>query len=147
MRARCPLLATAIASLLVACGSLGAWPMEVPFPENPVSPLSKVSVFNGTSSERNVRMNWPDGFVQVHPVPAGATAFLSGAIGTSGFPDTIDVLSTECDLLATLIGLAPGSAGIVVILDGGAALYPISQGDRSWVVSGSAQACGATPIN
>lgn len=86
---------------------------DAPVPSTQVRPLSKVTVDNTAADWRYVRMNWPDGFVQVFAFGAGSPQYLSGAIGTTGFPRTINVLDAECQVLATVIGLAPGSTGLI----------------------------------
>jgi hypothetical protein len=112
VRTRARLLATMVALALAGCQGLFPPPIDI---DRPVIPLSKVYVHNVSDAGHHVRMNWPDGFVQVSWIEAGTTQGLTGAIGTSGFPATIDVLTEECEPVASLVGLAPGSAGIVVI--------------------------------
>jgi len=138
------LIATAMTLALAACQGLLPPPVEV---EGPIPPLSKVYVTNATDSGHHVRMNWPDGFIQVAWVEAGTTTGLEGAIGTSGFPATIDVLTADCALVASLAGLPPGSAGIVVISPLEATLRPLHRADASWSTVGSIEACGATPMD
>ena len=89
-------------------------------------------------------MNWPDGFVQVSWIDAGMTQGLDGAIGTSGFPTTIDVLTEECEPVASVVGLPPGSTGIVVIAAVDTRLHRLESADASWGTVGSLDACGAT---
>lgn len=132
----------AIAGALLA-GCAGWLPNPAETPEL-VEPLSKVYVQNASSEGHYVRMNWPDGFVQVSLVDAGTTLGLQGAIGTSAFPMTIDVLSEACELVASLDGLPDGRAGIVVINTGRASLHGLDRADASWDTVGSTQACGAT---
>jgi hypothetical protein len=90
-------------------------------------------------------MNWPDGFVQVAWIEAGMTQGLEGAIGTSGFPATIDVLTEECEPVASVAGLSPGSTGMVVISALDTRLNRLDVADSSWGTVGSVGACGATP--
>jgi hypothetical protein len=92
-------------------------------------------------------MNWPDGFVQVSWIEAGTTQGLMGAIGTSSFPATIDVLTEECARVASLPGLPAGSTGIVVISPEGMRLDPLDVAEASWEIADSIEACGATPMD
>ena len=137
------LAASTLMLTLVACQVVQPPAVKV---EGPVPPLSKVYVANETDRDHHVRMNWPDGFIQVSLVEAGTTSGLTGAIGTSGFPATIDVLNADCTLVASLNGLPPGSAGIVVITPLGTTLRPLFEADASWSEAGSIEACGATPF-
>ena len=131
--------------LLSSAGCLGPIPLPVDINE-PINPLSKVYVSNATDLDHHVRMNWPDGFIQVYLVESGTTQGLTGAIGTSGFPASIDVLTVDCDRVASLAGLPPGSAGMVVISrDTGARLHRLSRADATWNMAGSLETCGATP--
>ncbi len=109
-----------------------------------VEPISKVYVQNVSEEGHYVRLNWPDGFVGVSLVDAGTTQRLEGAMGTSVFPLTIDVLTRACDLVASLDGLPDGRAGIVMINTGRASLHGLDRADASWDTVGSTQACGAT---
>lgn len=77
-------------------------------------------------------MNRPDGFVQVSRVELGNPQYLSGAIGTTGFPRTILVLDSDCRVLAPVIGLAAGSAGLLTIHEGGADLGRFSSWIQTW---------------
>lgn len=113
--------------------------------DQPVPPLSRVYVHNVTARGYHVRMNWPDGFIQVAWIEAGLTQGLDGAIGTSGFPATIDVLTEDCALVSSVPGLPPGSTGIVVISALDTTLNRLDVADRSWGTVGSIEACGATP--
>ena len=56
-----------------------------------VDPLSKVTRSTATLTRRCTRMNWPDDFVQVAGVVPSRPGWLTGAIGTSGFPSTIEI--------------------------------------------------------
>ena len=116
-------------------------------PPELVNPLSKVYVNNQTDTGYYVRMNWPDGFVQVSWIEPETTVGLSGAIGTTGFPDTLDVLEpAECDLVASVRGLRPGSVGIVIIAPGAdVTLHHLDRAHSSWAIEGGQQECGATP--
>ena len=138
------MLATTTALALAGCQSPLPPPVDI---AEPVIPLSKVYVQNGTDQGHHVRMNCPNGFVQVSWVEAGMTQALSGAIGTSGFPATIDVLTADCVPVASLVGLPPGSAGIVVISAEVTRLHGLHRADSSWGVADSIQACGATPLH
>jgi hypothetical protein len=134
---------------LAGCAAESPSP-ESPSPESPIAsqrfpPISKVTVHNMAADWRYVRLNWPDGFVQVYRVQPGTTQYLSGGIGTSGFPRTIMVLDSDCQVLATVIGLAPGSAGLLTIGESGARLEELVLGETTWGESGSVTACGATP--
>jgi hypothetical protein len=134
-------------ALMSAGGCLGPIPLPVDI-NDPINPLSKVYVSNVADLDYHVRMNWPDGFIQVYLVESGTTQGLTGAIGTSGFPATIDVLTVDCDRVASLAGLPPGSAGIVVISrDTGVRLHELSRADATWHMAGSLETCGATPRN
>ena len=135
------------ATLLLSTGACLGPPGPVDIDE-PVIPLSKVYVSNATVRDLHVRMNWPDGFIQVSLVESGTTQGLSGAIGTSGFPATIDVLTVACGRVASLAGLPPGSVGMVLISpDTSVRLHRISQADKTWSVAQSVQACGATRVD
>lgn len=138
---RVALLASTVALALAGCQGGGPPPIDVRL----VPPLSRVYVQNATARGHHVRMNWPDGFIQVAWIEAGMTQGLMGAIGTSGFPATIDVLTEDCDPVASLAGLPPGSTGIVVISPLEARLFSLDVADSSWGTVGSLQACGATP--
>lgn len=140
---RWALSASTLALALVACQVVQPPAVEV---DGPIPPLSKLYVANQTDSGHHVRMNWPDGFIQVAWVEAGTTKGLEGAIGTSGFPATIDVLTADCTLVASLPGLPRGSAGIVVITPLETNLRPLEFADASWSTVGSIEACGATPV-
>ena len=142
--ARLTLGVPAAAVMLAACGGWLPAPVAI---DQPIVPLSKVNVQNQTDTGYHVRMNWPEGFVQVAWVEAGATQALTGAIGTSGFPLTLDILTEECELVASLRGLPPGNAGIVVISADGATLHQLHQADASWTVSDSTDACGASSMD
>lgn len=136
------LSAAVLALVLAGCGLS---PLDLdPFNSTRSAPLSKVSVLNRTSDWVYVRMNWPDGFVQVARVEPGAPQYLGGAIGTSGFPRTLDVLGPDCRELASVDGLAPGSAGLLTIEHDAAHLDPIHFGDTTWVVARGVLECGAT---
>jgi hypothetical protein len=138
------LLATTVALVLAGCqGWLGP---PVPI-DDPVRPLSKVYVANDTDVGYHVRMNWPDRFVQVSWIDAHTTQALTGAIGTSGFPVTIDVVTEDCQPVASVAGLPPGSTGIVVISPLGTALHRLEHADSAWGIANSIQACGATPLD
>jgi len=134
-----------LAMALTGCGAESPSP-EPPVPSQKFSPLSKVTVHNMAADWRYVRMNWPDGFVQVYRVEPGPPQYLTGAIGTSGFPRTIMVLDSKCQVLATVIGLPPGSAGLLTIDEGGARLDEIQFGEIAWGESGGVFVCGATPL-
>jgi hypothetical protein len=110
-----------------------------------VDPLSKVTVHNDTNQTLYARMNWPDGFVQVAPVKPGRPVWLTGAIGTSGFPSTIDVLTEDCAVVDTVRGLEPGNAGLITVDADGVRIERLVQGRSDWEVSGSVVVCGATP--
>ena len=138
------LLTITVGLALVGCSGWVPAPVQV---EEPVVPLSKVYVRNATEADHHVRMNWPDGFVQVSRIEAGTTQGLTGAIGTSGFPATIDVLSGECEPIASLVGLPPGDAGIVVIGAGEPRLHTLDRADASRTVSPSIEDCGASPTD
>ncbi len=140
-----PGLCTAVAALALA-GCQGLLPPPVAIDE-PVQPLSKVYVENGTDVGHHVRMNWPDGFVQVAWIEAGTTQGLTGAMGTSGFPATIDVLTDACVTAASLDGLPAGSTGIVVISPNETKLHRLDVADSSWGIADSIEACGATPLD
>jgi len=135
-------VATTVALMLAGCQGWFGPPVAI---DDPVRPLSKVYVANDTDVGYHVRMNWPDGFVQVSWIDARTTQGLTGAIGTSGFPATIDVVTGECAPVASVVGLSPGSAGIVVISPFGTALHRLDHADSSWGIARSIQACGATP--
>lgn len=139
---RTALLATTVALALAGCQGVLPPPIDI---DQPVRPLSRLYVQNATDRGHHVRMNWPDGFVQVAWIEAGITQGLEGAIGTSGFPATIDVLTEECEPVASVAGLRPGSTGIVVISLLETTLYPLDVADSSWGTIGSLEACGATP--
>lgn len=139
---RAALLALTVALTLAGCQGGEPPPVGI---DQPVPPLSRVYVHNATARGYHVRMNWPDGFIQVAWIEAGTTQGLDGAIGTSGFPATIDVLTEDCQPVASLAGLPPGSTGIVVISPLEARLFRLDVADRSWGTVGSLQACGATP--
>lgn len=139
---RAALLGISLALALAGCPGGLPPPVDV---DQAVPPLSRVHVHNGTGAGHHVRMNWPDGFIQVAWIEAGSTQGLDGAIGTSGFPATIDVLTEDCQPVASLAGLPPGSTGIVVISPLDARLFRLDVADRSWGTLGSLQACGATP--
>lgn len=134
------LLASTVVLALAGCQG-GGPPIDV----RPVPPLSRVYVQNATAKGHHVRMNWPDGFIQVAWIGAGMTQGLMGAIGTSGFPATIDVLTEDCEPVASLAGLPPGSTGIVVIAPLATTLHRLDSAHRSWGTAGSLEACGATP--
>lgn len=140
---RARLLTTVVALALAGCQ--GVLPLSSG--DQPVAPLSKVYVKNGTDVGHHVRMNWPDGFVQVSWIEAGTTQGLSGAIGTSGFPTTIDILTAECVRVASLAGLPPGNAGMVLISPRGSSLHRLHEADSSWTITPSIEACGATPMD
>lgn len=139
---RTALLVLTVALTLARCQGGEPPPVGI---DQPVPPLSRVYVHNATAAGHHVRMNWPDGFIQVAWIEAGTTQGLDGAIGTSGFPATIDVLTEDCQPVASLAGLPPGSTGIVVISPLEARLFRLDVADRSWGTVGSLQACGATP--
>lgn len=80
-----------------------------------VSPLSKVTVHNDTNQTLHARMNWPDGYVQVYRVEPGGPVLLSGAIGTSQMPSTVDILTEDCDVVDSVQGLEPGNAGLITV--------------------------------
>lgn len=129
--------------VLAMCGTACGW--VDPTPDLPVIPLSKVSVHNQTDEALLVRMNWPDGFVQVSKVSPSSVEYLSGAIGTSGFPRTIDVLDLDCSVLSSVQGLPPGSAGLVVIAeDGVATIAHLAAARGTWEIAETAEVCGAT---
>ncbi len=113
----------------------------------PVQPLSKVYVENATDVGHHVRMNWPDGFIQVSWIDAGTTQGLEGAIGTSAFPASIDVLTEACVTIASFQGLPRGSTGIVVISPDETELHRLEVADASWGTVGSIEECGATPTD
>lgn len=129
---------------LALAGCQGVFPPPIDI-DQPVRPLSRLYVQNATDRGHHVRMNWPDGFVQVAWIEAGMTQGLEGAIGTSGFPATIDVLTEACEPVASVAGLPPGSTGIVVISALDTRLHPLDAADLSWGTVGSLEACGATP--
>lgn len=110
-----------------------------------VDPLSKVTVHNDTNQTLYARMNWPDDFVQVARVVPGRPVWLTGAIGTSGFPSTIDILTEDCDVLETVQGLEPGNAGLITVDADGVRIERLVQGFSDWGESGSLMLCGATP--
>lgn len=111
-----------------------------------VHPLSKVTVHNETNETLYARMNWADGFVQVERVEPGRPVWLSGAIGTSRMPFTIDILTEDCDVVDTVQGLAPGDAGLLTVDADGVRLQRLVQGWSDWRTSGgSVMVCGATP--
>ena len=142
-----PLPLALLAGLALAgCDALLPPTLEI---EEPVQPLSKVYVNNATDAGFHVRMNWPDRFVQTSWVGAHSVVALTGAIGTSGFPETIDVLTSECELVTSLPGLAPGNAGIVTISGGGARLDWLERADAAWVAVTvpSIEECGANPLD
>lgn len=139
---RAALLASTVALALAGCQGGGPPPIDI---DRPVPPLSRVYVQNVTARGHHVRMNWPDGFIQVAWIEAGMTQGLDGAIGTSGFPATIDVLTEDCEPVASLAGLPPGSTGIVVISPLDTTLHRLDVADRSWGTVGSLEACGASP--
>lgn len=58
---------------------------------------------------------------------------------------TIDVLTEDCQPVASLAGLPQGSTGIVVISPLEARVFRLDVADRFWGTVGSLQACGATP--
>ena len=60
-------------------------------------------------------MNWSVGPPQASEIKPGSTQWLVGATGTSGFPDSIDILDAQCQVLHTVRGLQPGSAGLVTV--------------------------------
>lgn len=136
------LFASTVALALAGCQGGVPQPMDI---DQPVPPLSRVYVHNVTARGYHVRMNWPDGFIQVAWIEAGLTQGLDGAIGTSGFPATIDVLTEDCALVSSVPGLPPGSTGIVVISALDTTLNRLDVADRSWGTVGSIEACGATP--
>ena len=141
---RTALLATTVTLALAGCQGALPPPVEV---DEPVRPLSKVYVENRTDLDYYVRMNWPDDFVQVSWAEANTTQALTGAIGTSGFPATIDVLTDECALVASVAGLPPGSTGILVISPLETTLHRLDLADASWGTADSIQPCGATPMD
>lgn len=101
---------------------------------------------NATDQPRLARMTWPDGFVQVSRIEPLTTSYLSGAIGTSAFPVSIDALDEDCAVLASVAGLEPGSYGLLTITDDGVSLTALRAGDATWKVAGSLQTCGATEL-
>ncbi|HEX2281691.1 MAG TPA: hypothetical protein VHG52_08010, partial [Thermomicrobiales bacterium] len=109
---RTALLATTVALALAGCQGFLPPPIDI---DRPVRPLSRLYVQNATDRGHHVRLNWPDGFVQVAWIEAGMAQGLESAMGTSGFPATIDVFTEECEPVASVAGLPPGSTGIVVI--------------------------------
>lgn len=128
--------------VLVGCGYLDrSGPPEVPIA---VSPLSKVTVHNQTDSAVLARMNWPDGFVQVYRVHPGQPSLLTGAIGTTSFPTTVDIRTEDCDVLAVVQGLAPGSAGLITFDDDGPSIQQIFQAMSDWTRAETLFDCGAT---
>lgn len=139
-------LLTSTVTLAVALNGCGlpSVDFDVRNPPPRAAPLSKVTVHNKTEDWLYVRMNWPDGFVQVARVEPGDPQYLSGAIGTSGFPRTFDVLDPQCREVASVKGLPPGSAGVLTIDGEGARLDAIRFGDTGWAVVGSEFQCGAT---
>lgn len=141
MKRAAPLVLT-VALALAGCQGRVPAPIDI---DQAVPPLSRVYVHNATARGYHVRMNWPDGFIQVARIEAGLTRGLDGAIGTSGFPTTIDVLTDTCQPVASLAGLPAGSTGIVVISPLDATLHRLDVADRSWGTVGSLEACGATP--
>lgn len=136
--------APAAALLAVVVGGCG-W--LAPSAGGPFIPLSKVTVENGTDADLLVRMNWPDGYIQVERVSASSTQYLSGAIGTSGFPRTIDVLDAGCRLLASVPGLAPGRAGLVVINELRTWIEPVEVAAEQWTIAEPVDECGATEVD
>ena len=136
------LLATTVGLALAGCQGVSPPPVDI---GQPVPPLSRVYVQNTTDRGHHVRMNWPDGFVQVSWVEAGMTLGLEGAIGTTGFPATIDVLTEECEPVASAVGLPPGNTGIVVISALQTRLHRLDVADSAWGTVGSLEGCGATP--
>lgn len=138
------LITATVTLALVGCQGLLPQPVSI---DQPVEPLSKVYVKNGADIGHHVRMNWPDGFVQVSWIEAGMTQGLTGAIGTSAFPATIDVLTEECARVASLPGLPAGSTGIVVISPEETRLHSLDIADASWEMATSIEACGATPMD
>lgn len=143
-RTRPGLLSAVLTLALAGCQGVFVPPPSI---DEPIIPLSKVYVWNATEAGRYVRMNWPDGFVQVSWIDGGTTQGLTGAIGTSSFPATIDVLTSECALVASLAGLPPGSAGIVVISPLETRLHQLDRADSSWTAAPSIEACGASPMD
>ena len=141
---RTALLATTVALALAGCQTVFPPPVNV---DQPVPPLSKVYVNNATDADYHVQINWPDGFVQVSWIDANTTQGLTGAMGTSGFPATIDVLTADCSLVASVAGLPPGSTGIVVISPLETTLHRLDVADASWGIADSIEACGATPVH
>jgi hypothetical protein len=132
--------------LLLLGMSACVMPVDDGPPEDPVAvnPLSKVTVHNESDEIRYARMNWPDGFIQVSRVEPGRTQWLSGAIGTSGFPRTIDILDAECEVLESLEGLPAGSAALITVGEEGARLQQIFAGWSDWTVAESVFICGAS---
>ena len=141
---RTALLGATVALALAGCQGVFPPPVDI---DDPQRPLSKVYVENGTDVGHHVQMNWPDGHVQVSWIEANTTQAMTGAIGTSAFPATIDVLTDECAPVASVTGLPAGSTGIVVISSAGATLHRLDAADSSWGIADSIEACGATPMD
>jgi len=115
-------------------------------PDAPVAvdPLSKVTVHNDTNQTLYARMNWPDGFVQVARVEPGRPVWLTGAIGTTVMPSTIDILTEDCDVVDTVQGLEPGNAGLITVDADGVRIERLVKGWLDWGEAGSVMVCGAT---
>lgn len=109
-----------------------------------VDPFSKVTVHNDTNQTLYARMNWPDGFVQVARVEPGRPVWLTGAIGTGGFPSTVDILTEDCDVVDTVQGLEPGNAGFITVDADGVRIQRLVEGWSDWTVAGSVMVCGGT---
>lgn len=136
-----PALVITIAAFVVtACGE--AVGSGQPSTAISVSPISKVHVDNQTDSTLYARMHWPDGFVQVARLEPGGPQYLTGAIGTSGFPRTIDILDADCDLVHTVRGLEPGNAGLITVDDERARIKQIHEAMSDWTEAASVPACG-----
>lgn len=136
------LLMAVLVSVLTACG--GAATSESPSRPEYVKPISKVFVANQTEETVLVRMNWSVGPPQASEIKPGSTQWLVGATGTSGFPDTIDILDAQCQVLHTVRGLQPGSTGLVTVEAHGARIEPIEMARSEWTQARSRDICEAT---
>jgi hypothetical protein len=90
-------------------------------------------------------MTWVDDFIQVARVEPMTTSYFSGAIGTSGFPVLIEVLTEDCELVDSIAGLEPGSYGLLTIREDRLDLAHLQWGEVTWGIADSLDACGATP--
>jgi hypothetical protein len=131
--------------VLAGCGTLipDRTDTRIPLADPYSPPLSKVNVHNPTAQPVYVKLLWPEDFRQLFRVEAEDTSYLTGAIGVVAMPPQVEILTLECEPIATLDGLSEG-AGLVVVTDDGAELHPIREADSQWTQSGGVEGCGVT---